>query len=162
MRKITSILSCLLAASTLSHADVLLGTRAEDTKTLDTNETYILDLGDYFQLYAEPGPVATVTLRLPVETGFQDLLYKTTGAYEPDDNPEGPTSSFMTYELSGGGTYNHVYDPESNPTNFVWESPSVEFQLLAESVPGTVSNFIQYINDYFFKCLLFLRPAFTT
>lgn len=147
MRKITSILSCLLAASTLSHADVLLGTRAEDTKTLDTDETYILDLGDYFQLYAEPGPVATFTLRLPVETGFQDLLYKTTGAYEPDYNPEGPTANFMTYELSDGSTYGHAYDPQSNPTNFVWESPTVEFQLLAESVPGTVSNFIQYIND---------------
>ena len=57
----------------------------------------------------------------------------------------------MTYELAGGGTYNHAYDPESKPTNFVWESPTVEFQLLAESVPGTVSNFIQYINDGAYK-----------
>jgi cyclophilin family peptidyl-prolyl cis-trans isomerase len=147
IRQIPQIFSCLLAGASLATADVLVNVRAHDPKIIDPAETHSIDLGDYFQTYAEPGPVATFSLYMPVQTGYQQLLYKTTNDYQPDYNPEGPTLEFMTYELASGGTYDHIYDPAAASDNFFWRPESVNVQLLADTAPIAVSNFVQYVNE---------------
>ena len=98
-------------------------------------------------MYAEPGPVATFSLYMPVQAGLRQLQYQTEGLYEPVYDPEGPTLEFMTYEMTGGGTYEHLYDPAAVGNNFVWKEASVDFQLLGDKAPISVANFIRYVNE---------------
>lgn len=147
MRHITLTLTALTACSYASEADVLLNIREHEPFLLELGQTFTMDLGDYFQIYSEPGPVATFQLRMPVQTGFQQLLYKTTGNNIPDFDPEGPTIEVMTYELTSGESYAHLFDPAASAENFVFKNYDVNFQLLADVAPGTVGNFIQYVRD---------------
>lgn len=145
MRHITLTLSCLMAGSFLSQGEVLVNINGHDPQILELDGSHVLDLGDHFWLYSDPGPVATFSLHMPVQTGFKDLLYKTTGNYTPDYNPEGPTREMMTYQMADGSEYTHWSDPLATPTNFVWENYSVNFQLRGDLAPIAVGNFIQYL-----------------
>ncbi len=145
MRHITLTLSCLMAGSFISQGEILVNVSVHDPKILSLDDSYVVDLGDYFQTYGDPGPVATFSLQMPVQTGFKDLLYQTTGNSIPDYNPEGPTLEFMTYKMGDDSEYTHLFDPLATPANFVWQDYSVNFQLRGDLAPIAVGNFIQYL-----------------
>lgn len=149
MRHITLTLSCLLAGFLSVQAQVLVKVKSAQQRLVEQNQTQTLDLREHFQLYPAPGPVAAFTLRMPVQTGFQQLQYNPTfeNMFAPDYDPEGPTREFMTYELAAGGTYTHLLDPAATAEDFTFIEHTVNFQLLAETAPGTVGNFIEYVQE---------------
>lgn len=147
MRRITLTLSCLMAGTLATQAEVLLNVEKHNPVLVEMGLPVTIDLTNHFQLFPNPGPVASFSLHMPAQTGFQDLLYRKTYDGQPDYNPDGPTIESMTYELAGGGTYNHLFDPVAHPQNYVWNDYTVNFQLLADVAPVTVGNFIQYVSD---------------
>ena len=147
MRHITLTLTTLLTGFVISQAEVLVNVRVQEPFLIDLEESVTIDLGDHFQLYSDPGPVASFSLRMPVQTGLLELQYQTTGNSIPFYDPEGPTLEMMTYELLSGETYSHVFDPNASGENFAWKEAVVNFQLLADVAPGTVGNFMQYVSD---------------
>ncbi len=160
MRHFTLTLSCLLAGSLISQAQVLVKVKTAEQRLIEAGQTYTLDLTGYFQLYPEPGPVAEFTLRTPVQTGFQELQYQTTDDNQPDYDPEGATFEFMTYQLATGGSYTHIFDPAASADNFVWTEHTINFQLLADVAPGTVGNFIEYVQENAFDRTIVHRSDF--
>ena len=147
MRHIPLTLFFALAVSLSIEAQVLIKVKTGEQQVIELDQTLSLDLKEHFQTYPSPGPIAEFKLRMPVQTGFQQLQYKTTIGNEPDYDPEGPTLEFMTYELAAGGTYAHLFDPAATAEDFVFTEYTVNFQLLAETAPGTVGNFIEYVQE---------------
>jgi cyclophilin family peptidyl-prolyl cis-trans isomerase len=136
-----------------ASGEVFLNTRVQPEAYLDRDETLQLELGEFFQVFQDPGPVATFTFRLPEQTGiqtlkidfqqdnFQNPIYDDSGRFIPIH--EGSrTANIMTYKLLSGGTYDHFYAVA--PEDFVWHQHSIRYQLLADVAPVTVANFLHY------------------
>ncbi|MEX0324461.1 MAG: peptidylprolyl isomerase [Puniceicoccaceae bacterium] len=144
MRQILKFALPLLALSSPASAEVLVNTRLYDSEVIGKDTTFQLDLREFFQLYADPGPVATFTLYMPNQTGFKELVPADGSLVEvteetPDDN------QYMTYELTGGGSYDNAYDARAG--DFVWAQTDVQYQLLADEAPISIANFLSYLRD---------------
>lgn len=112
-------------------ADILVNTRLSPEASIEKPQTLELNLRDYFQVYPDPGPVATFNFRMPVQAGQRQLSVG-----------DGQSFSIMTYELESGGTYDNFYDVRA--AEYKWESYSLQWQLLANLAPVTVANFKTY------------------
>jgi cyclophilin family peptidyl-prolyl cis-trans isomerase len=143
MTRQLSVLLIFLTASSLFGQDLVVNVRLNSIQELDRGESVQLDLREYFQTYASPGPVATFTIDMPVPNGYQRL--KPDGTLDPDEIVDDPRPQVMTYQLQGGGSYSDPYAVD--PSDFVWEEYTVEFQLIPEEAPISVANFITYTRD---------------
>jgi cyclophilin family peptidyl-prolyl cis-trans isomerase len=144
MRQILKFAFPFLAIMTAASAEVLVNTRLYPSETIAKESTFQLDLREYFQLYADPGPVATFEIYSPVQAGFKELVPEDGSLL--DLTEESPASNqYMTYELTAGGAYGNVFD--AAPDAFNWATTTVDFQLLASEAPTTVANFMTYVTD---------------
>ena len=147
MRHIRLFPAFLLVGASIASADLLVNTRLQPQAFVAKDSAFQIDLRDFFQHYAEPGPVATFELLMPVQAGWMGLYVET--SYDEFGNIipiySGPTYSLMTYELTSGETYGHYY--AVFPEDFKWRTESVQFQLFPAEVPLTVANFMTYVND---------------
>jgi cyclophilin family peptidyl-prolyl cis-trans isomerase len=141
-RQLSVLLICLVAGPAFSQ-DLVVNTRLNSFQELDRGESVQLDLRDYFQTYASPGPVATFIIKMPVQNGYHRV--KPDGTLDPEDLANDSRPQLMTYQLQGGGSYTDPYSVD--PSDFVWEEHSVEFQLIPEEAPVSVANFMTYTND---------------
>lgn len=144
MRQILKFAFPLLALCSALSADVLVNTRLNPSETIAKDTTFQLDLRDYFQIYADPGPVATFTLNMPNQTGFKELN-RTDGSLLEVTEETPASNQYMTYELAGGGSYENAYDARA--TDFVWGETNIQYQLLADEAPVTVANFLTYAQE---------------
>lgn len=131
-RQITIFLIGLWAGS-LSGQDMVVNTRLQSFQTIRAGENVQLDLTQYFQTYASPGPVATFTLSMPVPDGRKTF---TIGGQEVE---------LMTYKLRSGESYADPYAVEAS--QFEWTEHTIAFQLLASEAPVSVANFMTYSQD---------------
>jgi cyclophilin family peptidyl-prolyl cis-trans isomerase len=129
----------LIGAAPL-HA-VLVNTRMEDFHFIEIDETMEFDLRNHFQVYADPGPVATITFDLPVQDRNPDTE---SGLWSTEIAPD-IFLDLMRYKLTDGTTYNSPYDATAGDMQYT--SYSVDYQLLADQAPVTVGNFITYARD---------------
>ena len=144
MRQIIPILTCLSVGVSIATADILVNTRLNPSETIAKETTVQLELRDHFQIYSDPGPVATFELYMPAQAGFTEINFVDGVLTEYTD--ETPADiAFMTYQQTSGEVYTNAFDAYSE--NFVWGSSSVQYQLLASEAPGTVANFMTYVND---------------
>ena len=51
----------------------------------------------------------------------------------------------MTYELTGGGSYDNAYGARA--ADFVWTETDIQYLLLADEAPVTVANFLTYLRE---------------
>jgi cyclophilin family peptidyl-prolyl cis-trans isomerase len=149
------LMGCLMAGMTAS-ADVLTTTRLYPEAWVDRSQPLELDLGDFFQVFPNPGPIASFTFRLPEQTGvkqlkidfeqdaFQNPIYDNDGRFIPIYDGS-RTANIMTYKLLSGQEYDHFYAVA--PEDFVWNDHFVQFQLLADVAPVTVTNFMTYVKS---------------
>ncbi|MEX0331152.1 MAG: peptidylprolyl isomerase [Puniceicoccaceae bacterium] len=135
MNKVALSLILILAGILPLQGDILVNTRLSPEASVTKSQALELDLRDFFQVYPEPGPVATFNFRMPVQAGPRQLSL----------NDGGQTYQIMTYELESGGTYDNFYDVRA--TDFKWESHSLQWQLLADVAPVTVANFMTYADS---------------
>lgn len=156
MRNLICSLAFLVLLSTTGQADILVNTRMSSEASVERNQPLELDLRDYFQIFPEPGPVATFNFRMPVQTGERDLGFAREYAQsgEPLKDNDGRfvtiqddsrVALIMAYELENGGTYDNFYAVA--PEDLKWESYSLQWQLLADVAPITVANFMTYAKD---------------
>ena len=135
-------LAALLSSNLASQAALLVNTRLHQSERINLDETFRLDLQDFFQMYGEPGPVATFSLRIPVEDGIKSLFV----GLDSNGNPIDTTPlNLMSYKLSSGQSYSHYFSV--HPADLIWEDHTVQFQLLPEEAPISVANFITYVRD---------------
>jgi cyclophilin family peptidyl-prolyl cis-trans isomerase len=144
MRQISFSILALLAGFSTGTAEVLVNTRLYPTEVIAKETTFQLDLRDYFQLYADPGPVATFELYMPVQAGFKELNEADGSLSEVTENTPDDLL-YMTYELTSGESYTNAFD--ASPADFVWNTHTLQYQLLASEAPGTVANFMTYVTD---------------
>ncbi len=145
LRQTSLSLACLLAGICPAAAEVLVNTQLYPEEILNLDETLQLGLQDYFQRYADPGPVATFTLYMPVQDGFKELYVERATDGTPLE--DGITETLMTYKLASGDTYNNPYAEAAFAENFVWQEYQVDYNLLADQAPVTVANFMTYVNQ---------------
>lgn len=133
-RPLLTILSLLAAGSAFGQT-VLLNTRLHPSEYLTLEQTTLqLDLQDFFQTYEAPGPVATLTIRKPVQEGWRTF------------NVDGEEAEFMSYKLAASGaSYDSPY--AVSPADFEWTEHTVEYQLFGDEAPVTVANFKTYADD---------------
>ena len=143
LRQTSLSLACLLAGISSVTAEVLVNTKLYPEKILNLDETLQLNLQDHFERFADPGPVATFTLYMPVQDGFKELYIERASDGTPLE--EGLTESLMTYKLTSGETYNNPFAVFAE--DFVWQEYSVDYNLLADQAPVTVANFMTYVNQ---------------
>ena len=159
MRFLSTFMACLLVGASVLRADVLVNTGAQNNTILDPDESLTVELADLFQAYSDPGPVATFTYMAPVQAGYQELYFA-----DKDFQPvydETRKANIMTYELAGGGSYTQPFEHAARAGNFVWTERTVQFQLLADQAPLTVSNFVIYVNqDAFDKTIVHRATQF--
>ncbi|HSH09121.1 MAG TPA: peptidylprolyl isomerase, partial [Oceanipulchritudo sp.] len=118
-----------------------MNTRLHPYEIIASGADLQLELRDHFQRYADPGPVATFTLYMPVQAGWMEIDYDTGGLSTlTDQTLEG--YKYMTYQLAAGGTYSNAFEPFAE--EFVWRPETVQYQLLADVAPITVANFMTY------------------
>jgi cyclophilin family peptidyl-prolyl cis-trans isomerase len=122
-----------LCAGTAFGQSVLVNTRLHSLETLRTSDSLQLDLRDYFQSYASPGPVATFTIFMPEPDGLREF----TIGNQPVET--------MAYQLTSGDSYDDPYAVSAE--EFVWNEHTVEFQLLPQEAPVSVANFMTYARD---------------
>ena len=141
MRQIRLIPVFLLAGASFASADLLVNTRLQQQAYVAKDSAFQIDLRDYFQHYAEPGPVATFQLLMPVQAGWMAINFDNGSLTDVTDQT--PVDAFfMTYELASGGTYENVYDVYTE--DLKWMETSVRFQLFPSEAPVTVANFMTY------------------
>lgn len=155
-RQFTGLILFFLTGSLFSQ-EVLVNTRLNSRETIDPEATLHLELRDYFQKYAAPGPVATFTIYMPVPAGMKYLTPELDLSDKPSDDPGTTYTPMMTYELAEGGTYDDPIKYRDDPdfrwekdlyaADFRWEEYLVEYQLLADEAPITVANFMTYVRD---------------
>lgn len=141
-RQLSVFLICLMAGSVFGQS-LVVNTRLQPRQTLDREESLQLDLRNYFQTYASPGPVATFTINMPVQNGYHRVLAD--GTLDPDEIADDPRPRIMTYQLQDGGSYTDPYQVPAS--EFVWEQHEVEFQLIPDEAPISVANFMTYSSD---------------
>ena len=150
IRQTSFCLACLLAGSAVLSGNLLVNTRLAPPQVFKKNETVTFDLREHFQVYSDPGPVATFTLFMPYQEGERELEIGINtgpdGSIMPVDG-EG-TAVLMSYKLASGGSYNHAYEVYAE--DFEWRQETVEYQLLPEEAPVTVANFLTYVADQAF------------
>ncbi len=124
---------CLLASAALaqSGAPLLVQTRLHPSALLEAGQSMELDLRDFFQFYPAPGPVATVTIRMPVAAGRRSFELN------------GRTVQLMTYQLASGESYDDPFAVRAGA--FAWTEQAIQYQLLADKAPVTVANFLTYV-----------------
>lgn len=141
------ILAGALLATTVAAQPLLVNTRLQNFTIIEPDSVFQLELRDFFQLYDSPGPIATLTLTMPVQAGERELYTKLTLTDEGNvPVNEGPKVRVMTYELADGGTYEHAYEIR-DASLFRWETVQIPFQLIPEEAPISVANFMTYAND---------------
>jgi len=144
-RQFTGLLIFFMTASLFSQ-EIVVNTRLHAREAIDPSETFQLELRDYFQSYAAPGPVATFTIYMPVPSGTKYLTPELDLSTEPSDTPGVTYTPLMTYQLADGGSYTNPYRVE-DAGDFTWEEHLVEYQLFADEAPITVANFMTYAQD---------------
>jgi cyclophilin family peptidyl-prolyl cis-trans isomerase len=131
-RALTFLIACA-AAAPLAGQSVLVNTRLHPIDFIDPAEELSLELGEYFQFYPEPGPVATFTISMPQAEGMH--------TFEID----GQSVEMMRYSLPGGEHYDDPYSVTAD--QYVWEEHQVAFNLFPAEAPVTVANFMTYVAD---------------
>jgi cyclophilin family peptidyl-prolyl cis-trans isomerase len=144
MRQILKFAFPFLAVLSAASAEVLVNTRLYPLETIAKETTFQLDLREHFQLYADPGPVATFELYMPAQAGFKELVPVDGSLVDPtEETPSG--LEYMTYTLTSGESYSNVFD--ATPGEFNWANSTVEYHLLASEAPISVANFMTYTRD---------------
>jgi cyclophilin family peptidyl-prolyl cis-trans isomerase len=132
-RPLLIILSLLSAGSAFGES-VFLTTRLDPSETIGRDPGVLqLDLQDFFQTYPSPGPVATLTIRKPVQEGWKLFTV------------DGEEAEFMSYKLAAGQSYDNPYIVSAS--EFEWTEHTVEYQLFGDEAPVTVANFKTYADD---------------
>ena len=147
MRQLTLFMACLWTGTLLGQAAVV-NTRLFPAQAFNLEGAIALDLGDYFQAYPEPGPVATFIIDMPLLADPDNPVKDFKIAVGEDTVP------LVVYRLKEGLSFpdaqfpDNPYDPFGPSGNdFEWGQFDVAFQLLADQAPVTVANFITYTRD---------------
>ncbi|NDV61079.1 SUMF1/EgtB/PvdO family nonheme iron enzyme [Puniceicoccales bacterium CK1056] len=116
---------------------VLVNTRLHPSASFEDSSVLQLELRDFFQMYEAPGPVATMTIRKPIQLGWTVFSIN------------GNDVEMMKYQLASGGDYNDPYAVSAS--EFEWTEHTVEYQLFADEAPVTVANFKTYADDGYYN-----------
>jgi cyclophilin family peptidyl-prolyl cis-trans isomerase len=152
------ILSLSLAfsfeATVLSAADILVNVRRQTDSLIPVDEPVKeYALNEFFQNYPAPGPIATFVLRTAAQDGVRTI--NTNIQYDELGNESGYTRprDLMTYQFHeelGDLTYDNIFvrsdDAPLSPVDFKSKSLSIAVQLLPESAPQSVANFMSRVN----------------
>lgn len=148
-------LAILMIAAVLlpvTSGAVLVNTKRYPSEILPQGETLTLDLQEFFQVYEGDGPVMTMSISMPVEKGFKPMFTEVVAGWSaaPDDkaspimDEDSNQLEIMEYELQSGDSYDSPWEIFAD--ELVWETETLEFQMLPENAPKTVANFITYAN----------------
>jgi cyclophilin family peptidyl-prolyl cis-trans isomerase len=143
------VLSSIVLAPALLPADILVNTKLQNSASIEDDAAFVLDLREFFQHYADPGPVATFTISMPVPAGEREMLVNYSinneGVLVPDFSEGGPTITMMTYELASDSTYTNAFEVYAG--SFQWMTHELQFQLFPGETPATVANFMTYAQE---------------
>lgn len=140
MQRFSSIFILFIACASQLPA-VLVNTRVRDMVFAERGTVLEFDLREHFQVYPDPGPVATFAFDLPL----QDRNPDTESGLWPVEVAPGVVLDLMRYKLADGTTYSSPFDATAGQMAFA--SYSVQYQLRADIAPLAVGNFITYARD---------------
>lgn len=140
MQRLLLTLVIALGVGSQSSA-VLINTRMQAMQFIELDEGLELNLRDHFQIYADPGPIATIHFDLPI----QDPNPDTENGFWTFEIATDISVELMRYQLIDGSTYDSPFDATAEDMKFV--SYSVDYQLLGTDAPTTVGNFISYARE---------------
>jgi len=135
-----------LITGPLFSQEVLVNTRLHAEEAIHIDETFELDLRDCFQMYPAPGPVATLTVYMPVPDKIMYLTPDLELSSDPSDTPGVSYTPLMTYKRQDGTSYDDPF-AVTDAADFIWETHAIEYQLFADEAPVTVANFMTYAKD---------------
>ncbi|MEY3000394.1 MAG: hypothetical protein RL648_608 [Verrucomicrobiota bacterium] len=140
MQRLSTLLLIALAGASQLQA-VLVNTRVRDVAFVEQGAVLTLDLQEHFQVYPDPGPVATLSFDLPLQDRNPA---STNGLWQVEIAPD-TFVELMRYKLADGGSYTSPFEATAGEMAFA--AYSVDYQLRADLAPLAVGNFITYARD---------------
>lgn len=140
MQRLSLLLLIVLTGASHLQA-VLVNTRVRDRVFVQKDTVLELDLREHFQVYPDPGPVATFAFDLPLQDRNPD---SESGLWSVEVSP-GVFIDLMRYKLADGTSYTSPF--EATAGDMAFASYTVEYQLRADVAPVAVGNFITYARD---------------